>query len=347
MILRSNSVTRLTKRASSALFVVLLALVLAGCGKEEDGEEEKALPEGALEKVYERGPLKVVLTLDNPTPTIADQITFVMEMAVSEDYEVTPPKFGEKLEEFGISDFTEAQPKLDDHGVVRSSRTYLLEPFLSGDYVIPAMTFRFRKADDSEEKGHELETEEIVVVVSSLLPEEADDLEIHEIEPPAELAKPTSHWLWPLLGGGLAVILAVLFMVFWPRRKNGLPKGVRIPAHEIAFAALEKLVADDLAEKGELKHFYQRISDILRHYIENRFGLQAPDRTTEEFLHELRSGGGLDEFHQPLLGRFLQHCDLVKFAEHQPSRDDIQETFDSCKNFILETKDSALAPARP
>jgi hypothetical protein len=209
------------------------------------------------------------------------------------------------------------------------------------------MTFRFRKADDSEEKGHELETEEIVVVVSSLLPEEADDLEIHEIEPPVELAKPTTHWLWPLLGGGFAVILAVLFMVFWPRRKNGLSKAMRIPAHEIAFAALEELVADDLAEKGELKHFYQRISDILRHYIENRFELQAPDRTTEEFLHELRSGGGLDESHQPLLGRFLQHCDLVKFAEHQPSRDDIQETFDSCKNFILETKESALAPARP
>ncbi|NIP95469.1 MAG: hypothetical protein GWO24_19305 [Akkermansiaceae bacterium] len=100
-------------------------------------------------------------------------------------------------------------------------------------------------------------------------------------------------------------------------------------------------MAEDLPGKGEMKPFYQRISDILRHYIENRFGLHAPERTTEEFLGELGSGQALDPAHKPLLGKFLSHCDLVKFAEYQPSRDDIQSTFDSCKDFILETKDTA------
>ena len=228
-------------------------------------------------------------------------------------------------------------------GLVRESQTYELEPFLSGDYVIPPMAFRFRKKDGSEDEGHELVTEEIAVVVSSLLPEDAENLEIHEIAPPVELPKPLPVWLWPLVGALGAVLIAALAMILWPRRKGGTVAVPRRPAHEIAFDALEKLVADDLAAKGELKEFYQRISDILRHYIEDRFGLHAPERTTEEFLAELGSGRALQADHKPLLGRFLQHCDLVKFAEHQPTRDDIQETFDSCKNFIIETKEDAPA----
>ena len=39
--------------------------------------------------------------------------------------------------------------------------------------------------------------------------------------------------------------------------------------------------------KGRIKEFYERISNILRHYIEHRFDLHAPERTTEEFLYEL------------------------------------------------------------
>ena len=43
--------------------------------------------------------------------------------------------------------------------------------------------------------------------------------------------------------------------------------------------------------------------------------------------------------YKALLNTFLNHCDLVKFAEYQPQTDDIQKTFDSCKAFIEETKD--------
>ncbi len=324
-----------------------LVLLLAGCGGRKEGEKETTRREGGVEKVYERGPLKVVVCLDNPKPTIADRLTLELEMISSEEYEVTPPAFGEKLEQFGIKDFTSTQPELVGEGLVRESRTYLLEPFLSGDYVIPAMTFRFKKRDGSEDEEHTLETEELTVTVGSLLPEDAANLKIHEIAPPVDLPKPVPVWLWPAAGGLAGVIFAALIMKFYRRKKDGPAAVPRLPAHEIAFAALEQLVADDLPEKGELKTFYQRISDILRHYIENRFRLHAPERTTEEFLAELGSGRTLDARHQPLLVKFLQHCDLVKFAELQPTRNDIQDTFDSCKNFILETTETAVAAGAP
>lgn len=322
--------------------LVGLALVLAGCGGSD--EQSQAGKESGLEKTFERGPVKVVLRLDNPTPSIADRIRLAMEVTADESYEVEMPAFGEKLEQFGIVEFDSPPPQLLDGGRIRELRSYVLEPFLSGDYRIPAMVFRFRKRDGGEGEGYELETDELKVVVSSLLPEEAENLEIHEIAPPVQLPKKEIPWRWIIKGGAVLVVIVGAVTGWLRRRKKKVAAVPPRPAHEIAFEELEALIAGKLAEKGEIKAFYQRISDILRRYIENRFGLRAPERTTEEFLVEMKTSEVLDGGHKVLLGGFLQHCDLVKFAEHQPSHDDIQKTFDACKEFILETKESSSAP---
>ena len=85
----------------------------------------------------------------------------------------------------------------------------------------------------------------------------------------------------------------------------------------------------------------RRVSDILRHYIEDRFELRAPERTTEEFLFEIRDTGVLSQDHTKSLAEFLTHCDLVKFAKHSPTNEQIQHTFDLAKNFIEQTKSEA------
>ncbi|MHC4520670.1 MAG: hypothetical protein ACYTAS_18930, partial [Planctomycetota bacterium] len=108
--------------------------------------------------------------------------------------------------------------------------------------------------------------------------------------------------------------------------------------HEIAYARLRILVAEDLVEAGRIKEFYERISGILRHYIEDRFDLHAPERTTEEFLSELQRTDVLAVSDKEVLAEFLTHCDLVKFARHAPTTEQIQRTFDLVKDFIERTK---------
>jgi hypothetical protein len=39
-----------------------------------------------------------------------------------------------------------------------------------------------------------------------------------------------------------------------------------------------------------------------------------------------------------VLEGFLTHCDLVKFAQHDPTTDQVQRTFDLVKDFIERTK---------
>jgi hypothetical protein len=110
------------------------------------------------------------------------------------------------------------------------------------------------------------------------------------------------------------------------------------PPHVAAFRRMQELIDAKLIEKGLVKEFYVGLSDAVRRYIEDRFGLRAPERTTEEFLYEVSSGNSLQSRETEMLKRFLTHCDLVKFAKHEPSREEIQKSFDLAKEFVNNTK---------
>jgi len=137
--------------------------------------------------------------------------------------------------------------------------------------------------------------------------------------------------------GILALAAGAYFL--WKRRRKAEEETVPpVPPHEQAYEALEKLLREDLLTQGQVKLFYLRLSNILRHYIEGRFSLRAPERTTEEFLIDLRAGDDFSAEQKALLRRFLEHCDLVKFAKHDPTRAEIDQSVDACRNFIDETK---------
>jgi hypothetical protein len=99
-------------------------------------------------------------------------------------------------------------------------------------------------------------------------------------------------------------------------------------------------VALDLIEKGEVERFFVLLSAILRGYIENRFRVHAPERTTEEFLAEASANPAL-EGHRARLGEFLALSDKVKFARYEPEAADIQSAFDVVKRFVAETSPEA------
>jgi len=111
--------------------------------------------------------------------------------------------------------------------------------------------------------------------------------------------------------------------------------------HEVAYELLERLLKEDLISKGLVKEYYYRITNILRHYIEDRFGLLAPERTTDEFLIEMAHTNKLDDTHKELVREFLERCDMVKYAKYGPSVLEIKETYDAAKHFIEETKECA------
>jgi len=321
-------------RCVGLLACSMVLLVCAGCGQDSEGGRAKT--EFEVDKVYERGPATIHVRLDRTSMTIAETVLLQFEATTQTDYEIQMPNVDKVLENFGIVDWDNLGARLDEQDNVVTTYQYRLEPFLSGQYEIPAFTFSFHDVNEPDNK-HELTSDPIAVEVTSLLGDQRAELVIEDIEGPVALPKETSYWwVWiPVI-----VVLVTIPLTWLLSRQKRTRKLIRIfrPAHEIAYARLRVLVAEDLVEAGRIKEFYERISGILRHYIEDRFDLHAPERTTEEFLFELQSTNVLPASDKEVLGEFLAHCDLVTFAKHDPTSEQIQKTFDLVKDFIERTR---------
>jgi hypothetical protein len=319
-------------------FVLAACIMLAciGCEKSRDNTSETKKFE--IDKKYDRGPLTAHVRIDKSKITIADTITLELEAAVDPNYDVNMPNMNEALTNFGIVDWTNLGDKLDPNNNVLSTYRYRLEPFLSGTFPIPALTFEFHDVNNPQENQYKLTTEPIDIEVTSLLGEQLADLKIADIEGVIGMPKQKSYlWIWILSGIVIAAVTTGTIIYF--RRKH-VKELVRIykPAHEIAYERLRILVEQKLIEAGKIKEFYEGISDILRHYIEHRFDLRAPERTTEEFLYEIQYTNVLAGSDKESLGEFLRHCDMVKFAKYSPTNEQIQQMFDHAKKFIEKTK---------
>ena len=180
-------------------------------------------------------------------------------------------------------------------------------------------------------------------VLSSLAPGEQD------IRPAkgglAHWPAPPSRWLWIALG-----ILAVLVAAFLALRKflttprTILHLAPPVPPHEVALNALADLRAKGWIEALKIEPFYVALSGIVRRYLEARFGLRAPERTTEEFIRDALSSKKLSDAHRDLVAGFLEQSDLVKFARHAPGPSDMHNALDSAERLVRETMAAAPDP---
>ncbi|MDD2241253.1 MAG: hypothetical protein PHO14_06840 [Kiritimatiellae bacterium] len=181
-------------------------------------------------------------------------------------------------------------------------------------------------------------------VVSALAPGETDP------RPPkralARWPAPLSRWIGVTLAGLILLVAAgvILYRVLTtPRTFLHMPPA--IPPHQTALDAIAALRAKGWIEARTIEPFYVDLSAIARRYLEARFGLRAPERTTEEFIRDALTARTLPPSHRELVAGFLEQSDLVKFARHAPGRDDMRHALDSATRLVQET--IPQAPASP
>ncbi|MDR4505255.1 MAG: BatD family protein [Candidatus Scalindua sp.] len=281
-------------------------------------------------------PVNANATVDKAKVTIGDRIQYTITADAPEDTEMVFPEMKEELAGFNVID-SGAEFIKSGEGRVREERWFLLETFKTGSYIIPAITLHYRLKRTKEEG--DTVTPEIYIEIMSTLDEKAAD--IRDINPPVFLRK-SYHRLYILLTiifGILALIGILFFLFFRKKREKSVPVPPPLSAHEIAYKELEKLQLLGLTSKRQIREYYYYLSNIVRHYIENRFELMAPERTTEEFLTEMITTHKLDEMHKELIRNFLEHSDLVKFAGYAPENQEIEDSYCSAKRLIDETKE--------
>lgn len=316
---------------------MLLALFLSICAacSPPPAEQPHAAAQAPYDKLYSSGDLCAEVHLDRTRATTADRLLLRLKAEAPEDYEIALPEI--ENEPGGFRVVRKSAPALEfAGGTVAATHELLLEPFLAGAYRLPALTFRFTGPRNSAT----ITSDEVPVEVLSLLPPQGAALA--DIFGPRTLAD--RRFALPALGAAALLLLAA---ALWLRRRRRLGQPAAAPqplAHERAYRDLELLLAEALPRRGLMKPYYVRLSEILRGYIEERFGLRAPEQTTPEFLHALGTSPVLSCEQKRLLQEVLEHCDLVKFAKHQPSLAEADAACAAVKRFIDETRPVEEAP---
>jgi hypothetical protein len=280
-------------------------------------------------------PVTVRASVDHNQITIGDPIRYTVEVSAATDTEIVIPVLSGTIGDFTISDFGELPPR-KENGRAVVSRWYTLTTFATGDLLIPAPKVHYRLPGEALQEAH---GDEVLVGVTSLLAKDPKATDIRDIKPPQQLP---FDWRPYGIAAAAVVVVGLLGAAFFyllnrPRRQRVLPPR---PAHEVALTALNRLRAQGLVEQGRFEEYYVQLSSVVRHYLEDRFQIRAPEMTTEEFLSTLAIDGRLIAPHRRLLGEFLSQADLVKFARHLPSLKDSEGAYDAARRFIEDTRPS-------
>jgi hypothetical protein len=164
--------------------------------------------------------------------------------------------------------------------------------------------------------------------------------ELRDVKPPVPIVN-----LWNYAIAAVLLALFAALVVGWMlrrrrRRKQAPPTVVAVPPHRLALDQLR--AALDLLH--DPKAFTIRVADTLRRYLEERFQLNAPDRTSEEFLEEVQSSSLLTQSQKEILADFLTRCDLVKFAQAQPPETELRGLWDTAMSLVSDTSE-VFAPS--
>ena len=152
--------------------------------------------------------------------------------------------------------------------------------------------------------------------------------EFHDIAPPVDYSL-IPPWLVFVIA---FVVLSLLGLIVWrfiQRRKPELPP--KAP-REIALEELEKI-------RGEIEimspyQFSIRVSDILRRYVTQQYGVPATRQTSIEFLTAAAKAPSFSVDDKSLLEDFLNRCDLIKFAKYEATPSDSELLLEEAIRFV-------------
>ena len=145
---------------------------------------------------------------------------------------------------------------------------------------------------------------------------------------------------WKLAGelalavlAALTVLSALFFAVRYLARRV---KEHRMSPIERAWVELDRLLKKGLPGRGRYKDFYVELTMVVRRYIQRRYGIRAPNLTTEEFFAEIarapeRCVGGAERLKQ-----FLESADMVKFAGIEATPEMADGATESARTYLRD-----------
>lgn len=109
------------------------------------------------------------------------------------------------------------------------------------------------------------------------------------------------------------------------------------PAHVVALGEMERIKSDNSwRASGNSKEYYTAITDALRVYMNERFGFNATEMTTDEIVTHLLQVKDKESIRE--VRELLETSDLVKFAKFNPPMNENDRNLVSAIDFVNDTK---------
>ena len=330
---RSNLKRVAMRGVASTLLLALSGLIMSGCNRAPEAGDQRTAPEMRIVHQTKKDGVQLTIAVDHRVVQVAQPIH--LEMTVQ-----APPgvsiKFPENVSTLGSFQIVDTQQQFDvplgDDRLWK--QVYTLESLTSGKNEIPPIKVSFDDRRSLTPVSDVISSAPVELEITSLLEGQVDPTKFRDIKGAIALqsvTKPKSDWvLYGISAGGIA-LLATVALLFWHRRRQKhTPAGW-------ALIQLAQLEQRNLLAAGETHIFYCCLTDIIRHYIEDRFGYHAPTQTTSEFLSAVQREDLLCDKHQAPLQEFLQVADMVKFACHCPSGDEATAAIGKARQFVHDT----------
>lgn len=129
-------------------------------------------------------------------------------------------------------------------------------------------------------------------------------------------------WLYETLAAlALAAAAGLLAYRWWRRRgKPAAPPEPDLPPGLWALHEIDRRSRLPVCASGPAKPIFTLVSEVIRLYLERRYGISAIDMTTKECMLALRERAPGDDVIR-WVQSFLDECDTIKFSRIEPSSD--------------------------
>lgn len=183
------------------------------------------------------------------------------------------------------------------------------------------------------------------IPVNTDKPEEFFDIK-NVWKPPFVLAD-----YYPIIFGVLLALFLICVIAYVIKRLRNRQSLIpfkkpepKLPPHEQAVKELDEIKQQKLWQQGRSKEYFTMITDTLRRYIVERFGINAMEMTSSEILDIIRKTPDASSVYDNLQ-QILLLSDFVKFAKMNPLPDENDLSMTNAYLFVDKTKQEVVEVA--
>jgi large-conductance mechanosensitive channel len=276
--------------------------------------------------------IKVTASTDTTDYLIGDRIKYFLNINTDKNVYIINPFFRDSLRDVDVISISNPVITENDSGKT-IKYTSVLSRFDSAQVTIPPIKIEYRVKGDTTLKN--ALSNPVTFNVHTLKVSIKED--IKDIKPPMRLFN-YAFLIYILIG---LLLIAAGYFIYIRYIKNKPEKVVekkeeKILSHQLALRKLDQLESEKLWQKGFVKDYHTRITEIIREYFGKQFGLPALELTTTESLNLLRRHSQGKKV-LDITSQFLNNADLVKFAKFIPLETVNTEMMTQAREIVSKT----------